>query len=121
MTTITLKGQITEDGKLQVDLPEGIQPGEVDVMLSFDLTDDEIEALLKPNPKPGSEIAKNEAIGSWADDELNEMLNPEPMTGTEIVEGGYTGGWEHKGITDSVEFINELRRKRREKRGWQQP
>jgi len=34
------------------------------------------------------------------------------MTGKEAYEKGYYGGWEYLGITDSVEWVNEQRRKR---------
>lgn len=98
--TIMIKGYI-KNGKITVDLPENVVDGEVIIeipvetdpsMLENDqpLTDDEIDALMKPNPKPGSEIVKNPAIGSWA----------------------------NKGITDSVEWVAEQRRKRRENTGW---
>jgi hypothetical protein len=93
---ITVKGYI-KGGELKVDLPENVLDGEVEVKVivankeaTIDdqpLTDEEIDALMRPNPKTGAEIVKNPAIGSWA----------------------------HKDITDSVEFIKELRRKRREK------
>lgn len=51
----------------------------------------------------------------WTETELEAMLKTEPLTGAEIVEGGFVGGWEHRGIHDSVEFLEQLRRKRREK------
>ncbi|MBZ0242621.1 MAG: hypothetical protein K8F24_05355, partial [Bacteroidales bacterium] len=54
------------------------------------LSDAEIEELMQPNPKTGAEIAKNPAIGSWAD----------------------------MGIIDSVEWLVEQRRKRREQNQW---
>jgi hypothetical protein len=90
----------SKDGELKVDLPENVVDGEVEVKVIIaseetpapaiddqPLTDEEIDALMQPNPKTGAEIVKNPAVGSWA----------------------------HKGITDSVEFIKELRRKRRKK------
>ncbi len=98
--TVTVKGYI-KNGKINVDLPENVVDGEIIIEIPVEtaspvpqndqpLTDEEIDALMKPNPKPGSEIVKNPAIGSWA----------------------------HKGITDSVEWVAEQRRKRREKIGW---
>jgi hypothetical protein len=100
---VVVKGYI-KDGKLNVDLPDNVADGEVEVTLPIaeeasdahsvagdvkPLTDEEIAALMKPNPKTGAEIANNPAIGAWA----------------------------NYGITDSVEWIEEQRRKRREKRG----
>lgn len=99
---VMVKGYI-RDGKLKVELPNDMPDGEVEVVLrvtnespvadnldEVPLTDEEIEALMQPNPKTGAEIAMNPAIGAWAD----------------------------YAITDSVEWIKEQRRKRREKRGW---
>ncbi len=99
---VMVKGYI-KDGELKVDLPDDVPDGEVEVVLRVTnespvddkldeapLTDEEIVALMRPNPKTGAEIARNPAIGAWAD----------------------------YGITDSVEWIKEQRRKRREKRGW---
>jgi hypothetical protein len=97
---ITVKGYI-KNGELHVNLPKNVADGEIQIELPVEtdkhtftddqpLTDEEIDALMKPDPKQGSEIVKNPAIGSWA----------------------------HKGITDSVKWVAEQRRKRREKRGW---
>ena len=97
MVTITLKGYITEAGQLKVDLPENHPVGEVTLIIAP--IDDE---------------------APWTDEEIEELLRPEPMTGAEIVAGGHVGGWEHKGITDGVEFVEEMRRKRKEKRQWRQ-
>ena len=96
---ITIKGYI-RDGKIEVDLPENVVDGEVSLEVPITanapdstdhqpLTDEEIDALMHPNPKTGAEIAKS-SIGSW----------------------------EHKGITDSVEWIAEQRRQRRKNIGW---
>jgi hypothetical protein len=100
---VTIKAQI-KDGKLvNPELPENVVDGEVELQVPVatevqaaqtvddaPLTDDEIDALMRPHPKSGAEIAQNPAIGSWA----------------------------NKGITDSVEWVQEQRRKRRGKRGW---
>ena len=45
-------------------------------------------------------------------------MTPTPKTGAEIVAAGHTGGWEDYGISDSVEWVEEQRRKRREQREW---
>ncbi|MCQ3930640.1 MAG: hypothetical protein DPW16_09275 [Chloroflexi bacterium] len=59
-----------------------------------------------------------EDIEPLTDEEIAEMLRPEPMTGAEIVAAGLTGGWADMGIADGAEWVQEQRRKRREKRGW---
>ena len=92
MAIIRLKGILTENGEIKVDLPDNWQPGEVEVVITASestWTDEEwaeIEELLKPEPRPASEIE--------------------------------TGGWEDMGIEDSVAFVEEMRRKRREKNQW---
>lgn len=54
----------------------------------------------------------------WTDEQLAEMMKPEPMTGAEIVASGILGGWKDKGITDGAEWVNEQKRKRKERRRW---
>ena len=49
---------------------------------------------------------------AWTPEELERAVKVEPMTGSEIVKAGLTGGWEGLGITDSVEWVEEQRRKR---------
>lgn len=51
-------------------------------------------------------------------EELEEFLRVKPMTGAEIVKAGFVGGWEHKGITDSVAWVEEQRRKRGYQAKW---
>jgi len=91
---IELNGQITEDGELKLELPSGLPAGEARITI-------EIPA----EPK-------------WTADELKRALQTTPMTGAEIVEAGLTGGWEDQGITDSVAWVEEQRRKRRERHQW---
>ncbi len=101
MVAIRLKGYVTETGDIEVEIPKDFPAGEVmltieaveAVVVPIDeppLTDAEIEELMRPKPKTGAEIAKNPAIGSWAD----------------------------MGIVDSVEWLAEQRRKRREQNQW---
>jgi len=101
METFHLKGRVTESGELEIDLPEGLTPGEVDVTIK-----------VLPHEEKSFEDRP------WTDEEIQEMLRPHPKTGAEIVAAGHTGGWEHYGITDGGEWVKEQRRKRREKRGW---
>lgn len=51
----------------------------------------------------------------WTDEEIEEMMRPKPLTGQQMVEQGYIGGWEHKGITDSQEWLEQQRAKRRQR------
>lgn len=51
----------------------------------------------------------------WTPEEIDKALKVEPMTGAEIVEAGLLGGWEDEGITDSAAWVEEQRRKRRER------
>lgn len=92
MTTIHLMGRITEAGDLELDLPEGLPAGEAYVTI-------EVPAEAQS------------AVGS-------EYLRAEPMTGEEIVKAGLVGGWEDQGITDSQAWLDEQRRKRRERLNW---
>ena len=94
MTTIQVNGRITEEGELEIKLPEGLPPGEARITI---------------------EISPGEA---WTRDELERAVRIEPMSGSEMVKAGLTGGWEDQGITDSVEWVEEQRRKRREQRAW---
>jgi hypothetical protein len=92
MDTIIVKGILTEDGKIIVDLPETWQAGEVEVKIPVETqatyTEEELAKLLKSEPQSGTEIAEADEIGSWSD------------------------------IEDSVEFVEKMRRKRREKSQW---
>ena len=95
----TIKGYI-RNGELHIDLPKDIVEAEVEMQVTVldepvnddaPLTDEEIEGFLKSKPgKTGAEIAQSPEIGAWA----------------------------HMGITDSVEWVNELKRKRRERHQW---
>lgn len=70
MTLIRLQGLITEDKKLQINLPDDVQPGRVTVI---------IEAIPSPENIPTSQHY-------WTDEEIVELTRIEPMTGREIVE-----------------------------------
>jgi hypothetical protein len=50
--------------------------------------------------------------------ELAELLRSEPMTGAEIIAAGLTGTWADLGIEDGAEWVNEQKRKRRERNKW---
>jgi hypothetical protein len=104
MVTVQLKGRITENGKLEVELPEGLPEGEVQVTLEVASSED-LPWELRP----------------WTEEELAELMRVEPKTGAEIVaeiEAGLIGdGWSHVKVS-GAEWVEEQRRKRKERRGW---
>ncbi len=88
MTIIHLSGRITESGELELALPAGLPPGEAHVTI---------------------EVGEPEA---WPPDDLAALLRVEPRTGTEIVAAGLVGGWADQGIADSTAWVEEQRRRR---------
>ena len=96
MTTLELQGRITENGNLEVELPAGLPVGEVTVKIEVpDIespweaqpwTEEELIALMKPEPKTGAEIA-----AMLNDMEPIEFVDPE--------------------ITDPAEWLQAQRRK----------
>lgn len=58
---ITLHGRITENGKLEVDLPPGLESGDVTVRIEPDRssvawTEEELQAILDAAPKTPQEL-----------------------------------------------------------------
>lgn len=92
MDVIELTGRITEEGKLEFELPEGLPPGEVQIRI--------------------------ERIEPLSEEEVAELLKTTPMTGAEIVAAGLLGGWSDLGIEDGQAWVEEQRRKRKARRGW---
>lgn len=92
MPTIHLKGRITEEGELDLQLPAGLPPGEASITIEIPI-------------EPG-----------WTPEELDRALEVVPLTGAEIVQGGLTGGWADRGISDGEEWVRERRQKRQEER-----
>lgn len=102
MAVIILHGRITETGELEFKLPEGLPPGQVEIVIT---------------PAPAvSAPAEDEP--PLTDAEIADLLRPAPLSGAEIVARGLTGGWVHKGITDSQAWVDAQRRQRRERRRW---
>lgn len=89
MSTLRLRGRITEEGRLEVDLPPGTPAGEARVTIEV----------------PPAE--------RWSPQEIAEALRIEPLTGAEILAAGLAGGWE--GIEDGAEWVARRRRERRER------
>src|SRR5574341_1027392 len=100
MESIRLAGRITEKGELKVALPKGLPAGEVQVVIEV----------------PGG--AQGSADQSWTKEELRELLRSEPRTAAEIADSDAVGGWEYLGITDSVAWVEEVRRREQGDRGW---
>ena len=94
MAILELTGRITEEGRLEVELPPGLPPGKARVTL------------------------QTVAEGTQAASEVGAALTIEPLTGAEIVAMGLLGGWAEEGITDGQEWVEARRRERRERRQW---
>jgi len=94
MSTIRLRGRITEEGELDLELPAGLPAGEARITIEIPI-------------EPG-----------WTPDELDRALEVDPLTGAEIVRTGLTGGWADQGISDGEDWVRERRQRRRaERRG----
>lgn len=53
-------------------------------------------------------------------EEIHALLNVGPKTGAEIIASGVVGAWQNLGIDDGATWINEQKRRRLERRIWQQ-
>lgn len=110
MAMVSVKGILTEDGKIEVDLPEGWQAGEIRVEVQIEpaWTDEEIDEVLNFKGKSLGDIDPS-LLGAGLD---ANCFQAKPASEIQ------TGGWEDAGIEDSVEFVENLRRKRRERNQW---
>ena len=100
MTTIELNGRINQAGKLEVDLPDGLPEGDVKVTI-------EVPA----GAEADGEIPWDQR--SWTEQEIQEALTFHPaQSAAEIIAAldDTSGWWEQQGITDSVAWLEELRR-----------
>jgi hypothetical protein len=90
MATVRIKGILTAEGEIKVELPENWQPGEVELVIPTEET-------------------------VWTDEELKEMLNFKGLTLGEIPADliGAGADWD---ISDSAEWVEEQRCKRMEER-----
>ncbi len=83
MSTVILQGVITPEGRLEINLPAGLEPGPVEVEIR--------------KPKVTVE---------------NQKLPIRGITLGEILESGLVGMWaDRTDIQDSVEFARQLRRR----------
>jgi len=98
MVTYHLTGHVSAAGELHVDLPAGVPPGEVDVIISVQqvqpgdttLSADDVQRLMQVNPLTGPEIAAM-------------LAENEP-------------GYQH--IADSAAWVEEQRRDQKEQTRW---
>jgi hypothetical protein len=94
MVSRQLKGRITEDGKLEVEIPPEFTPGEITITLEQQRND------------------------FWTEEELEEIkqsvmnAKARPAHEIEIPDSG----WPDMGITDSQAFVDSLRRDEEERR-----
>ena len=93
------------------------------IELLDELTPDEKERLSgKLNHTQQSESTVQEIDDqiepTWTEEELAKLTRIEPLPGAEVVALGLTGGWADMGIEDSVEWLEEQRRKRRERKNY---
>lgn len=100
---ITIKGHV-RDGKIEADLPDDVIEGEIELKI--------------PVERDAWSVEESEPL--WTDEELAQLINPNPRTGAEIIALGHTGGWKDLGIEDSVAWVEEQKRKRRERHQWPQ-
>lgn len=104
MTTIELTVRVGENGELKVQLPDEFRSNEVRVR---------VEAI----PGDAREIPWEER--PWTDEEIEELLKPNPLPGSEIAKSPAVGSWSHMGIEDSAQYVEELRRQRKDRNQWQ--
>ena len=98
MVTLHLKGKINTDGELQITLPPGVPPGDVEVIITVP-----------------SAIQDNEA---WTDEEIQQMMQVAPKTGAEIAAmlDEMEAGYQH--ISDSAAWVEQQRRKHKAENQW---
>lgn len=89
---IHIRAYITEDGEIKAELPANHPIGAVNMII--ETSDENVDAPL-------------------TDEEMREYLTfrNKPLGEIEI------GGWENLGITNSLEFVEEIRHQEQERRG----
>lgn len=96
MAVLKLKGIVTQDGQLKVELPENFPSGEVEVT-----------------------VQHLEESFAWSEDEIRSLMHPEPKTNAEIIamlqEMG-SEGWDH--IEDGAAWVENQRRQQAENSQW---
>lgn len=77
-----------------------------------------LASMVRADHEPPSAVAPDDDEPPLTREELAALLQVEPLSGAEIVARGLTGTWAHLGISDGAEWVNEQKRKRRERRQW---
>ncbi len=93
MDAIEVEGHVNQDGELEIELPTPLPPGKVRVRIERveePLTEEEAARLVRTRPASGAEIVASQAVGGWAE----------------------------LGIEDGQAWVDELRRRRKERRRW---
>jgi hypothetical protein len=100
MVTIQLTGHITENGELQVDLPEGLPPGNVQITIEM------------PNS-----VELPWETRAWTPEELAQLSTPDLKTGAEIVSWlQEQNGWLDTDGMSGEQWVEAVRRKEQERR-----
>lgn len=103
---VTVTGRINEQGELELDGDASIPPGEVHVTF--------VSTAVVAAPQQNGDDEP-----SLTPEEIEALMSDgEPSTLGEILESGLFGVWAHMGIEDSVAWVEEVRRKERERRQW---
>ena len=77
---------------------------------------EELAASFKQEFDVSGELADDER--PLTSDEIKELMRVEPLPPAEVVAQGLLGTWADMGITDGAEWVNEQKRKRKERRKW---
>lgn len=82
------------------------------------LNAEELDELLGVIIRLRAQQAPPEDNSPWTDEELTQLMTIEPLSGAEIIEQGLAGGWADLDITEGAEWVEEQRRKKRERKKW---
>lgn len=63
-------------------------------------------------------FASDEDDAPFTPEEIAELMRVEPLPPAEVVAQGLLGTWADKNIEDGAAWVNEQKRKRRERRQW---
>jgi hypothetical protein len=75
---------------------------------------DEIKAMVSAEHLPQPTASDT----AWTQEEIEAVINPQPKTGAEIIAAGLTGTWQHLSEQDTVEWLNARKSERRQRRQW---
>jgi hypothetical protein len=124
MVTVRVKGYLREDGKIEVELPDNWQPGEIEFEVEVAPAEVKDETIVF-QPVPADQLK----TGGWEDLDMSddpdwpeispdEMLSFEGLTNGELLESGLVGTGATWDIGDSAEWVEQRRQSRRRKNRW---